>query len=439
MKILLILPRLEHGVATYKDKVSWASIILGYPELTLPYIAALIPDKHTVEIINENYEDIDYNQKVDLVGISCLTMFAPRVYKIADEFRQKGVKVVLGGWHPTALPKEAKQHADSVVIGEVELTWPQLLKDLERGKLKPFYRSEQDFDMSIVPPLRRDLIKHMTFLGSVMSTRGCPYHCEYCAITNFYNQRIKHRPIKNVVEEIKQMPNKLILLHDPSLTADPNYAQKLFKAIIKEKIRKRWAANGNVNVLAKINEEFLNLARKAGCIEWFVGFESINQSSLDTIKKTSNKVKDFKKMIKRVHDHGMVVQGGIIFGFDQDTPDVFDTTLEKIYEWKLDIVEVNILTPYPGTPLYNRFEREGRIITKDWSRYNQVDVVFQPKQMSSKELLDGARKVAKEFYTIPNIMSRFARIMMISKRLGGLMPTGTNFAYRRYYKRDYNF
>ena len=173
MKILLVFPRINHGITTFKDKKKWASIILGFPAITLPHLAALTQKKHTVKIINENYDDIDFNIKTDLIGITCLTMTAPRVYQIADEFRKRGNTVILGGFHPSALPKEAKEHADSVVIGEAELTWPQLLLDFEKGQLKPFYKSNGVIDMSTIPPIRRDLIKHMPLIGGVQSTRGC--------------------------------------------------------------------------------------------------------------------------------------------------------------------------------------------------------------------------------------------------------------------------
>jgi len=439
MNILLIFPRIEHGLTTYRDKGSWTSILFGYPAITLPHIAAITPKEHSVEIINENYDDIDFDQDVDLVGITCLTMMAHRVYEIADEFRRRGKTVVLGGYHPSALPDEAKQHADSVVIGEAENIWSHLLKDLEKGKLKPFYKSEEEVDMSSIPPIRRDLIKYMPLAGGVQSTRGCPHRCEFCAITSFYNHGMKHRPLKNVVEEIKQMPNKLFILHDPSLTANPKYARELFKELIRQKIHKGWLACGNANVLARADDEFLSLARKSGCVEWFVGFESVNQEALNGINKSCNKVKDFRKMIKRVHDYGMTIQGGIIFGFDEDTPDTFDTTLKTIDDWELDILEAYILTPLPGTPLFDRLEKEGRILTKDWTKYNLVNAVFEPKNMTVDELHEGARYVAKEFYTLPRTLKRCANIMMISKSYAGLLPMGTNLSFRRYYKRDYGF
>lgn len=439
MKILLVFPRIAHGTSTYMDKGSWASILFGYPVITLPLVASLTPKKHSVKIINEGYDPIDFDEEVDLVGITCYTMTAPRAYEIADEFKKRGKKVVLGGYHPSALPDEAKQHADSVVIGEAELTWPELIKDLEKGKLKPFYPADKDFDMSIIPLMRRDLILHNPILGALHTTRGCPNRCEFCAITSFYKHGMKQRPIKNVIEEIQHMPNKLFVFHDPSMTVNPKYSRELFKEMIKAKVRKGWVANGNSNVLGRVDEEFLNLARKSGCIEWFIGFESVSQEALNGIQKTSNKVKDFKKLIKRLHDHGMTVQGGIIFGFDEDTPDIFDTTIDTINDWDLDVLEVNILTPYPGTPIFDRFEQEGRILTKDWERYNQVDVVFQPKNIGVEELKEGARKLAKDFYSKSKVMRRITKMVMTTKKISSIIPAGTNISFRRYYKRDFNF
>jgi len=439
MKILLVFPRIEHGVSTYKDKGSWSSILFGYPIITLPHIAAITPKKHDVKIVNENFEDIDFDEDCDLVGITCYTMTAPRVYQIADEFRHRGKKVVLGGYHPTAMPQEAIQHADSIVLSWAERTWPNLLKDAENGKLKQFYGPDNDFEMSEVPSLRRDLIVHNPILGAVQTTRGCSNRCEFCAIGSFCNHGVKQRAIESVIEEIKQMPNKIFIIHDPHLTVNRKYAKELFREMIKEKINKIWVANGTTNVLLKADEEFLSLARESGCAEWFVGFESVSQAALNGIKKTHNKVQDFEKMIKRVHDHGMTIQGGIIFGFDEDTPDIFDVTLEKINELEIDVLELNILTPYPGTPLFKRLDEAGRIFTKDWTKYNQVEVVYEPKNMSIEELYEGTRKVAKEFYSWKNIIKRDARIFSITKKLGAILPIATNYSFRKYYKRDLKF
>ena len=438
MKILLVFPRIEHGTTTYKDKKSWRKIVVGYPIITLPHIASITPTKHSIKIINENYEDIDFTEDVDVVGITCYTMTAPRVYEIADEFRKRGKTVILGGYHPTALPEESKQHADSIVMGMAEANWPKAIEDFENGKLKPIYVRDNNFDISKIPPLRRDLIKHNPFLGAIQTTRGCSNQCEFCAISSFCGNIVKQRPIKDVVEEIQNMDNKLFIFHDPHLTLHRKYAMELFKEIIKQRIHKGWVANGTANILGNVDEKFLTLARKAGCVEWFVGFESVSQEALNNIKKTHNKVSDFKRIIRRVHNHGMTIQGGIIFGFDEDKPDIFDTTLETIYDWDLDVLEINILTPYPGTPLFERLNKEGRILTRDWSRYNQVDVVFKPKNMTEEELYEGTRKVAKDFYSTYNLTKRITKIITVTKNLSSIIPIGTNLTFKRYYSKDLN-
>ncbi|MBU0496755.1 MAG: B12-binding domain-containing radical SAM protein [Candidatus Thermoplasmatota archaeon] len=439
MKILLVFPKIEHGAATYHDQGSWGSILFGYPIITLPHLAAITPSNHQVELINENYENLDFNTDADLIGITCYTMTAPRVYEIADELRKRGKKVVLGGYHPTALPQEAKQHADSVVLGEAELTWPEVIADAEKGQMKEFYGPNTTFDMVTIPPLRRDLIKHNPIMGAVQSSRGCTNRCEFCAIASFCNHGLKQRPVKNVVAEIQQMPNRLFVIHDPHLTANRKYAMELFRELIKQKVNKGWVANGTANILGIVDDEFLKLAHKSGCVEWFVGFESVSQAALNNIKKTHNKVEDFKKTIDRLHKYNMTVQGGIIFGFDEDTPDIFETTLQKMNEWNIDAVEINILTPYPGTPLYDRLVKENRLLTKDWSRYTQVDVVFKPKLMTEQELFNGARMVAKNYYSMYRVIQRAARVFLITRRVTGLLPAGTNYTFRRYYKRDFGF
>lgn len=439
MKIALIFPRIEHGVTTHSEKGSWMSIVFGYPIITLPHLAAITPKKYDVTIINENYEDLSFDIDVDLVGITTYTMTAPRVYEIADEFRKRGKKVVLGGYHVTARPEEARPHADSLVLSWAEGTWPELLKDAEQGSLKPTYGPNDDYTLDNIPPLRRDLIKYNPLLGAVQTTRGCTNRCEFCAIGSFSNHGVRQRPIKEVVEDIKHMPNMMYIFHDPHMTVNRKYAKELFRELIRQKVHKYWVANGTTNVLKVVDDEFLELAHKSGCVEWFVGFESVSQAALDGIKKTHNKVEDFREMIQRVHDHGMAVQGGIIFGFDEDTPDIFETTLEKMIELEIDVVELNILTPYPGTPLFDRLDKDGRIFTKDWSKYNQVEIVYEPKQMSVEELYEGARYVAKEFYSLPNIVKRNAKILKTVHNPGAILPAATNFSFRRYYKRDFNF
>ncbi|MDG6219128.1 MAG: cobalamin-dependent protein, partial [Candidatus Thermoplasmatota archaeon] len=267
MKILLVFPRIEHGATTCKDKGSWTSIVFGYPIITLPHIAAITPRKYEIELVNENYDELSFDVDADLIGITTYTMTAPRVYELADEFRRRGKKVVLGGYHVTALPEEAKQHADSVVLSWAEGTWTQLLADAERDTLKPFYGPNDEYSVDNIPPLRRDLIRRNPLLGAVQTTRGCSNSCEFCAIGSFSHHGIRQRPIKDVINDIQQMPNRMFIFHDPHLTVNRKYAKELFKELIRKKIRKYWVANGTTNVLNAVDEEFLSLARKSGCVE----------------------------------------------------------------------------------------------------------------------------------------------------------------------------
>ena len=227
-----------------RNKGSWTQIIFGYPIITLPHMAAITPDKYDVKIVNENYEDINFDEDCNLVGITCYTMTAPRVYEIADEFRKRGKKVVLGGYHPTAMPNEAIQHADSVVLGMAEASWPKVLADAEKNNLKRFYERDTNYDMADIPPLRRDLIKRNPILGAIQTTKGCTNKCEFCAISSFCHHLIKQRPIKNVIKEMKLMQNKMMVIHDPHLANNRKYAKELFKEMIKNKIGKTWVANG---------------------------------------------------------------------------------------------------------------------------------------------------------------------------------------------------
>ncbi|MEA2054529.1 MAG: radical SAM protein [Candidatus Thermoplasmatota archaeon] len=436
MKILLVYPKLEHGVTTYEDSKTPFSKLFGNPSLTLPQVAAVTPPKHDVRIIDENFEKVDFDGGYDLVGISVLTMTTPYAYKMADKFRENGVKVVLGGYHPTAMPEEAKQHADSVVMGEAELSWPQLLEDMKKGKLKPFY-SIQRIDAEKIPEPRMDLIKHQPLTGCIQMSRGCPNACEFCSTSAFLGRKVRKRPLKAVIEEMKKIPNKLIIFRDASLTTIPNYSRALFKEMIRQKVNKKWIANGNINLLGR-DEEFLELARKAGCIAWFVGIESISPASLKEAHKVSNKASEYEKSINVIRKHGISIVAGIIFGFDGDTPDIFDKTLEAMLEWDIDAGEFNILTPYPGTPLYNRLDSEERIFSKDWSKYTQSNVVYYPKNMTPEELMEGTRRVIKGYYTMTQLLKRTYGNIKLSK----LSPTSfvlpsINFAMRRYYFREF--
>jgi len=402
MKILFIEARIP-GKPAYDRRLSTRLNI--YPSLTLAQLAGITPGKHEVEAIFERYQNIDFEWDGDLVGISCLTPLAPRAYEIADRFRKKGTKVVLGGWHPSALPMEAKQHADAVVIGEAEIIWPKLLNDLEKNELKPFYKNETPVDLSCIKSADREINQGISFVTGIQASRGCPMGCEFCGVTNSPDGRIfRKRPIEDVIEEIKSIRQKHLYFYDPSMTINPDYAKQLFKAM--QDLNKKFVCFGNVDVLGG-DDELLKLASEAGCENWFVGFESISQETINKLGKKSNKVENYASSIKKIHEYGMAVIGAFIFGFDTDTKDVFDNTAGMIYDLSIDIAELTILTPYPGTPLFDRLDKEGRILTKDWSKYTEKEnVVFMPKNMKPEDLLDGTLRVKKKVNSLSGISTR---------------------------------
>jgi radical SAM superfamily enzyme YgiQ (UPF0313 family) len=372
-----------------------------YPSITLEQLISITPKKYKVEYVDERYRSVDLNWNGSLVGISTLTSNALHAYSIADEFRKKGKTVVLGGYHPSALPEEAIQHADAVVIGEAEISWPQLLRDFENRELKPFYRAPL-VNPKMIPSPRRTP-GNFPYIGVIQASRGCPYQCRFCAINNVEGSRFRARPIERVIEEIKSLKTGRFMFADSSLTIDKKFTKQLFQEMIG--LNKKFSCYGNINVLQD-DDELLSLAKKAGCETWLIGFESINQESLLYIGKSSNKVQDYLSAVKKISENEMRIVGLFIFGFDTDTPDIFETTLEAIYEWDLDRAAFAVLTPFPGTELCSELEKEERILTKDWEKYNIRNVVFQPKNFSVNQLYRGRNTLAKKFYSFSNCMRR---------------------------------
>jgi radical SAM superfamily enzyme YgiQ (UPF0313 family) len=377
-----------------------------YPPLTLQQLVAITPKEHDVEVISEQNKKIDFNWDGDIVGMSFLTPETYRAYEIADKFRRREKTVILGGWHASALPEEAKQHADSVVIGEGELTWPKLLNDFKKGALKPFYRNNQVVNSNYIPGADRSLVKSGFFMAAVQATRGCPMKCEFCNISNIkYGSEHRMRPIDKVIEEIKTLKHRTLHFYDPSLTTNTRYTKELFKEM--KNLNKKFTCFGNINILSR-DDELLKLSKEAGCRHWYIGFESIDQNVIKHLGKKSNKVKEYAKSIKKIHDYNLSVIGSFIFGFDSDTKNVFENTRIGIEELSIDVPEITILTPFPGTPLFNRLDREGRILTKDWSKYNTRtgDVIFQPKNVTPEELAEGVKKVTNDLFSYSKIIKR---------------------------------
>ena len=400
MKILLIL---SHSLTKNNlfNKIIYTSF---YPSITLEQLFSITPAEYEVKCVDERYEKVNYNSDASLIGISTLTINAKHAYTVADELRKRGKTVVLGGYHPSSLPDEAKQHADSVIIGEAERSWPMLLKDFEKGELKPFYRNIYVNPKTIPSPKR--MPQYFPFFGMVQATRGCPTGCNFCSIQNVEGSNLRARSIDNVISEIKSLKAKRFFFADSSLTINSNYTKQLFKKMIG--LDKKFSCYGNINVLHK-DDELLNLAIDAGCESWLIGFESIDQKTIGFIGKKTNKVEKYASGVKKIKDYGMMVSGLFMFGFDTDKPSIFDTTLNAIYKMDLDRAAFAIVTPFPGTALFDKLDAEGRILTRDWSKYNLKNVVFKPKNMTEDELVNGRNKLSREFYSLSNCLRRTFR------------------------------
>ena len=410
MKILII-ENVWMGGAKYKlfDKMFLTSFSI-LPTLYARQIAAITPKKHTVSVLSERYSKIDLDESYDIVNINFTTSTTPRAYEIADNFRKKGVTVVLSGLHASALPEEAKQHADSVLLGRGEINWLRLLEDFEKNKLESLYQPINYNESTKIPPTNIHL-PGFVVTGAIEATRGCPYRCEFCPEANIPGGgNFYARSVDEVISEIKSIPQKTLMFYDTSLTINPSYSKTLFKKMIG--LNKKIFCNGNSDVLAR-DKELVSLSKEAGCLAWLVGFESVSQETIDKIGKKTNKVDEYFQTVKNIHDNKMAVIGDFMFGFDTDTPDVFDETLKVIKELKIDIADFCMLTPFPGTPIFNKLEKEGRILTKDWSQYSLKNVVFEPKNMTPDELTQGLRKMYYEFYSTPYTVKRIVRSLKL--------------------------
>ncbi|MCD6451839.1 MAG: B12-binding domain-containing radical SAM protein [Acidobacteria bacterium] len=375
------------------------------PQLALPLIAALTPPEFEVRIVDEDIEEVDFDEEVDLVGISMMTSQARSGYRIADEFRKRGVKVVVGGIHPSLLPEEAGEHADAVVIGEAEDIWGEVLADFKRGRLKKFYRAEKLIDLTKLPLPRRELLHTDSFFSPfpVQVSRGCPNRCSFCSVPLFFGGSYRFRPIRSVIEEIERSDKKNVIFLDDNIAGDLDYATKLFTEL--KPLKKHWGAQCSITIAR--HPELLELASRAGCLALFIGFESISKNNLAGVKKGFNHPEEYAEAIKKIHSYGINIMAAFIFGFDHDDPSIFERTVSFLIENKVAIANFAILTPFPGTEVYKQFKKEGRILTYDWDLYTANQVVFRPKLMSPEELLFGFEWADKAFFNLPSIAKRF--------------------------------
>ena len=419
MKLLLLMP----DARIHRLKLGPFCMSFREAPLTMTTLAALTPTDVDAEItlIDESIQRVPKNKNFDLVAISCLTGTALRAYEWARHFRERGAVVVLGG----ICPEEAAQHADAIMTGFSEFTWPQMIRDFAAGALNPRYDGGRG-DVTRLPSPRRDLQKRFAYAmpNTVCATRGCGCDCSFCSIPAA-DYGWQTRPIDHVIDEIRLLPARRFTFNDVNLLQDRDYALELLNALTP--LHKKWGGLATVDTAE--DPELLNALQKAGCQYLLCGFESLSSASLSSINKGFNQIGDYKKSMEAFHAHGISIQGCFIFGLDDDHHDIFEHTVEAVNELKVDIPRYAISTPYPGTKLFQRLEQEGRLLHKHWTHYDTQHVVFQPTHMSPKELDAGFRKAYAQTFRTNAIRAR-----TISSPHPLITYIG-NLAYRRYLKR----
>jgi len=396
MQILLISPAINDQKRTNKG--------LMIPQLALYILEGLTPPEHTIKIIEEEAEKIDLDFPCDLVGISCMTANAPRAYELCREFKKRGKTVVLGGIHPTILPDEALQYADCVVIGEAEGVWKTLLHDFEQNQLKPTYHQASP---NLEPYILKDynkIIKNRLFnLIPILTTKGCPYNCDFCCVSKIYGNTVRHLPISNIVRDIKESGAKNFIFLDDNIIGDTHYAKALFEAIKPLKIN--WVGQASISLLVNDNE-MLQLASESGCKSLFMGIESISEQQLKVMKKAMKEINLLEQALRKIKKAKILIHASMVFGFDHDHKDIFFQTFQFLMKNKVSTVSFNVLTPYPGTRIFEQLQREDRLMTTNWKYYDHNTVVFQPKNMTPVELQMGKLNARKKFYSFYSVMLR---------------------------------
>ena len=423
MKILLISP-----IAKGEKR----QVNLHIPQLSLAILAGLTPPHHEVEIIEEAWKKIDFNKSYDLVGITAMTATAPRAYDISFKFRENGIKTVIGGIHATTIPDEATRYADAVVVGEAENIWHTVLDDAEHNRLQKIYYGTRA-DLSEYPTPRRDLIndKSLIKVAPIETTRGCQWGCDFCTVTKFFGRKPRYRPIEDVIRSIDHIDNKNLVMLDDNIVGNRIYAKKLFKEL--KPLNRIWGGQATINIVN--DAELLHLAYESGCRCLLVGLESVSDAGTNTLKKQLKSKKENQVAVKLMQDAGILMVGCVIFGFDHDQPSIFEETVEFLIESRVAMAQFTILTPYPGTKIFDDLRRENRILTYDWSKYDNKKVLIKPKNMSAEKLIEGYYWAKKTFYKLSSIRLR-SKLNKTNPFLSFLY-WAMNMGYRKQAMHDY--
>ena len=414
MNILLVNPtRLDKDRKPIKYRKAF------FPPLSLAILNSLTPSSHKVSVVNDIVENIDFSRSYDLVAITSMTTQIDRAYQIADHFRDLGTKVIIGGIHATVLPQEAKGHADSVVIGEVDNLWEQILRDFEHNCFREFYQDSSfpDLQKLVIPKWENiNLRIYPKPIGQklpvmpIFTTRGCIFNCKFCSVSKFFGRSYRFKPIAHVLKEIESTNTKEYFFVDDNIACDADYSRELFKALAKKGIH--WMSQISTNVLKA--PDLIDMAAKSGCNYLFIGIESINSLNLKYVRKTFNKIEEYGELFARLMKAGIDPLVFIIFGFDDDYPEQFKLTTDFLLKNKIGTAFFWILTPLPGTDLYEEMDREGRILSKNWASYDLSNIVFKPKHFTVDEFYKSYWKNYQEYFSIKNIAKRTFYTVRIS-------------------------
>ena len=381
---------------------------LHYAPLTLTTLAALVPEELNADLIiyDESSGRIPLDLEAELVCITCITGTAPRSYAYADYFRSLGKTVVLGGVHPTLMPEEADLHADVVMTGFTEQSFPAMLMDYAQGNLKPRYGQGEKYSLQNRVTPRRDLLNKKKYItvNTVEAVRGCSLPCTFCAYPTAFGSTIYKRPVREVVAEIEALDSREVLFPDVNLIADREYAVELFSAMIP--LKKMWM--GLVTSAIGLDDELIRIFQKSGCKGLLIGFESLSQSSQQLINKGVNQVQEYEELMKKLHHAGIMVQGCFAFGADDEDESVFEKTVEMVIKTKIDLPRYSILTPFPKTGLFQQMEAENRIVERNWAMYDVEHCVYLPKNMTREQLESGTEWAWRETYKVGSILKRLA-------------------------------
>jgi radical SAM superfamily enzyme YgiQ (UPF0313 family) len=425
-------------IAPHDESLLSSAQTFKFQRLNLPLLAALTPPGHTVKVVDEAFAPDDFNEDVDLVGITVMTDLALRAYRIADAYRQRGVKVVMGGIHPTVLPGEALQHADAVVIGEADLVWARILSDAASGEIQRIYRPDRFAELKGMVKPRWDLYPKALRKGytpipvSVETARGCPYGCEFCSIGSVMGRQCRYRPVREVIAEIETIDSPYLFFVDDNLALNRYLAKEFFREMIP--LHRSWAGQGGVSLAE--DPGLLRLMKRSGCTGLLIGFESVETKTNSGLTKIRNLKIDFAEAMRRFHGEGLMILGAFVFGSDHEDRDVFEQTFEFIMKCRLDCAELRILTPFPGTRLYNRLLKEGRLFVPDWWLHGYLPdtLLFRPKGMSAQDLIEGFASLNREVYSMSAIVKRFFGMTPWKRSaMGCQVYTGFNLATRKRY------